>query len=99
MGRVLRTLAVWIVVVTIAPVAIVQGDDLDTVADRIRVDTYSSAISATTTTGYLTSLGADGRWSDVNYADTSITNWSQDTHLTRMLSMAEAYANLSLIHI
>ena len=74
---------------------IARGDDLDIVAERIRVDTYSSAINATTTNGYLTSLDADGRWSDVNYADTSQTNWSQTTHLSRMLSMAEAYANPS----
>ena len=83
-------LAVAVVLGTIA-----RGDDLDIVAERIRVDTYSSALNATTTNGYLTSLDADGRWSDVNYADTSQTNWSQTTHLSRMVSMASAYANPS----
>ena len=75
--------------------AIVRGDDLDIVAERIRVDTYSSSLSDTTTNGFLSSLGSDGRWSDVNYADTSQTNWSQTTHLSRMVFMASAYANPS----
>ncbi len=90
-----RFLAVTGLAVAIALGAAAQGDDLDTVAARIKTDAWSQAISATTTNGYLTSLGANGRWSDVNYADTSQTNWALNTHLTRMLSMAEAYANPS----
>ncbi len=77
----------------IAIAATARGDDLDTVAARIRTDLTSAASSATITNGYLTSLGADGRWSDVDYADTSQTGWSQQTHLSRLLSMSRAYAN------
>lgn len=89
----IRVLASSCLVVAVALGAAVRGDDLDTVAARIRSDLTAAASSATTTNGYLSSLGADGRWSDVNYADTSQTGWSQQTHLTRMLSMARAYAN------
>ena len=70
-----------------------RGDDLDTVATRIKSDLTASAPTTSTVNGYLTSLGADGRWSDVNYADTSQTGWSQQTHLSRLLNMARAYAN------
>ncbi len=79
--------------VAVAVAAAAHGDDLDTVAARIRSDLTASALSAGTTNGYLTSLGANGRWADVNYADTSQTGWSQQTHLTRMLHMARAYAS------
>ncbi|MFM8495350.1 MAG: polysaccharide lyase family 8 super-sandwich domain-containing protein, partial [Planctomycetia bacterium] len=89
MGRVLVTAAFVVAIVGTAS----HGDDLDTVATRIKVDAYSSALSATTTNTYLNSLGADGRWADVNYADTSRTNWAPNTHLTRMLAMAQAHAN------
>jgi len=77
----------------VAFAAAALGDDIDTVATRIRADLTASALSAGTTNGFLTSLGADGRWADVNYADTSQTGWSQQTHLTRMLHMARAYAS------
>ncbi|NBW96543.1 MAG: hypothetical protein EBR28_07375, partial [Planctomycetia bacterium] len=90
-----RFLASTLLIAAVALGSAAHGDDLDTVAARIKADTYSSALSATTTTGYLNTLGANGRWSDVNYADTSITNWAPATHLTRMLFMAEAYANPS----
>jgi hypothetical protein len=77
----------------VAVAAAAHGDDLDTVAARIRADLTASALSAGTTNGLLTSLGTDGRWADVNYADTSQTGWSQQTHLTRLLNMARAYGS------
>lgn len=38
------------------------------------------------------SLGADGKWADVNYADTSATDWSPSRHVENIVSMARAYA-------
>ena len=90
-----RLLASSCLFVAVALAATGRGDDLDTVATRIKADLTASAPSASTVNGYLTTLGTNGRWSDVNYADTSQTGWSQQTHLSRLLSMAEAYANPS----
>ena len=70
-----------------------RADDIDTVASRIRGDLTSSALGASTVSGYLSTLGANGRWTDVDYADTSQTGWSQQLHLNRMLGMARAYAS------
>ena len=77
----------------VAAATTVLGDDLDTVATRIKTDLWSAAPGSSTVNGYITSLGTNGRWGDVNYADTSQTGWSQQTHLSRLLSMSEAYAN------
>ena len=88
-----RLLMLSCLMLAAASAAAVRGDDLDTVATRIKTDLWSAAPSTSTVNGYLTSLGTNGRWSDVNYADTSQTGWSQQTHLSRLLSMAEAYAN------
>lgn len=88
-----RLLTLSCLMLAAATAAAARGDDLDTVATRIKTDLWSAAPSTSTVNGYLTSLGTNGRWSDVNYADTSQTGWSQQTHLSRLLSMAEAYAN------
>ena len=90
-----RLLASSCLILTVALAATGRGDDLDTVATRIKADLTASAPSTSTVNGYLTTLGTNGRWSDVNYADTSQTGWSQQTHLSRLLGMAEAYANPS----
>ena len=70
-----------------------RADDIDTVASRIKGDLTSAALGASTVSGYLSTLGANGRWTDVDYADTSQTGWSQQVHLNRMLGMARAYAS------
>jgi hypothetical protein len=41
----------------------------------------------------MSSLQANGSWSDVNYASTAATNWSPLTHLQRMEAMAQVYNN------
>ena len=54
------------VCLAIALAATARGDDLDTVAARIKSDLTSAASSTSTTNGLLSSLGADGRWSRVS---------------------------------
>lgn len=67
-----------------------QTDD-QTVTARIVADETSQALSQATVQGYITALGATGTWADVNYADTSITEWNPATHTARLLEMARAY--------
>ncbi|MFM7206772.1 MAG: polysaccharide lyase family 8 super-sandwich domain-containing protein [Planctomycetaceae bacterium] len=88
----LAALAAEAVVSTAMLATPVRGDDLDTVSTRIKSDLQASAPSTTTVNGHLSSLGSDGRWSDVDYADNSQTGWSQRTHLQRLLSMSAAYS-------
>jgi hypothetical protein len=63
------------------------------VASRIRGDLLASGTNAATVQADLAALSATGRWSDVNYADRSITNWSLRDHLNRLVRMAKAYAD------
>lgn len=70
-----------------------RADDFDTVAGRIKSDLLASGTNAATVQADLAALSTAGRWSDVNYADRSITNWSLRTHLDRLVRMAKAYAD------
>ena len=63
-------------------------DGMTTVTARIVADEIAGAPSATTTTNYMTTLGTNGLWSDVNYADRSITAWDPATHTARLEDMA-----------
>jgi chondroitin AC lyase len=71
----------------------VRADEFATVSARIRADLLASGTNASTVQADLAALSSAGRWSDVNYADRSITNWSLREHLNRMVRMAKAYAD------
>ena len=70
-----------------------RADDFATVASRIKADLLAPGTNATTVQTDLAALSAAGRWSDINYADRSITNWSLRDHLNRMVRMARAYTD------
>lgn len=65
--------------------------DMETVEARLRTQILSSTPAAATVQGYQTSLLSTGLWSDVNYSDHGQTVWAPQTHLTRLLAMAQAY--------
>jgi autotransporter-associated beta strand protein len=69
------------------------ASDLTTVQQRISSSLISSDPSDSTVGGYISSEQSNGSWSDINYGDTSQTNWTPATALTRMLDMAESYSN------
>ncbi|MCP5532376.1 MAG: polysaccharide lyase 8 family protein [Akkermansiaceae bacterium] len=50
------------------------------------------SVSASSIESLRASLQADGRWPDVDYSSTVITNWPPTTHLTRMRDLARAHA-------
>lgn len=54
---------------------------------------YASYLGANTSlaASYLSSIGTDGKWADVNYADQSATNWQPIVHLDRLYTMSVAY--------
>lgn len=43
---------------------------------------------------FLSTQKSNGRWGDINYSDTSQTNWEPVTHLDRILAMSKAYCSL-----
>lgn len=71
----------------------VRADDFQVVQDRVLARVQAGRANPSTVSGYLASLGADGSWADVNYADRSLASWSPATHLTRLREMAKAYAD------
>jgi chondroitin AC lyase len=87
--------AAWTVAIMLCGGASALATDLQTVSQRVIAQDLSSIASATTIEGYESSLQSNGSWSDINYADTSATNWSPDTHVTRLLAMAQAYSSSS----
>ena len=66
--------------------------DMATVKSRIFETLATPSVSSSSIASLRTSLQADGRWPDVDYASTVATNWPQTTHLTRMRDLARAYA-------
>jgi chondroitin AC lyase len=68
-----------------------RAADLDTVEQRVRASLLTTSLSTATIQGYQSTLAADGSWTDVNYADTTATNWLPLTHLSRLREMARAY--------
>ena len=66
--------------------------DSKTAGDTQLRERVSQFVHADTIASLRTSLQADGRWPDVDYASTVATNWPQTTHLTRMRDLARAYA-------
>jgi autotransporter-associated beta strand protein len=78
----------------------VCADDMGTISSRVQSQLLSAVPSDATIQGYMSSEATDplnpstfGSWSDINYASTAQTNWSPGTHVARMASMAEAWAN------
>ncbi|WP_338289940.1 polysaccharide lyase family 8 super-sandwich domain-containing protein [Luteolibacter sp. LG18] len=66
--------------------------DMETVEARLRTQILSSTPSVSTIQGYQTSMLSTGLWSDINYTDHSQTVWAPQTHLTRLLAMAQGYS-------
>lgn len=63
---------------------------IDNVTKReLSVTNLSRTVSDTR--NYMQTIGADGAWSDINYASTAQTNWPATTHLDRLKTMAIAY--------
>ncbi|MEN6493311.1 MAG: polysaccharide lyase family 8 super-sandwich domain-containing protein [Thermoguttaceae bacterium] len=77
----------------VAVAASARADDFLTVEEHIIARIQASPAKASTVSGYLASLGANGSWTDVNYADRSWATWSPTTHMSRLREMAKAYAD------
>ena len=69
------------------------ADDMSTITQRVTAQLLSSSPSTSSVQSDMSSLQANGSWSDINYASTAATNWSPLTHLQRMQAMAQLYDN------
>lgn len=74
------------------------SSQINTITKRLREDMISQPFNDTEITGYLNSLNADGSWSDIDYANTSNTNWDPVKHSTRLVRICCAYNNPGSIH-
>ncbi len=78
------------------------ADDIATISSRVQSQLLPLAPTDATVQAYMSSQRTDpsnpstfGSWADINYASTAQTNWSPGTHVARMASMAEAWAQPS----
>ncbi len=73
------------------------GNVYETMMQRIRDKQFAAVtdISSleTNATTYQASLGANGSWPDINYADQVQTNWTPIAHLDRLKNMVLAYTH------
>lgn len=69
------------------------ADDFDAVEARLTAAFLAGKPKAATVNDLVATLAADGRWTDIHYADRSITPWGPDTHLKRLLEIAKAYSD------
>ena len=69
------------------------GSDLDSISQRVTSQLLSSLPSTATVQGYMNGLQANGSWSDIDYSNTSQTNWLPLPHLQRLESMAQLYSS------
>lgn len=72
--------------------AAVKASDIEIIEQRIKASVLSSVPAANSVNGYQSTLQADGHWTDIDYGQTTQTNWRPITHLDRMHAMARAYA-------
>jgi chondroitin AC lyase len=70
-----------------------RGSDFSTIAQRVTAQDLTGLPSVSTVDNLMSTMQSNGSWTNVNYADTSATNWSPETHVDNMLSMAQLYAD------
>jgi hypothetical protein len=69
--------------------------DLDVIAQRLRDELTTSALSDSKAFPIVAQLRPDGSWPDVDYADRARAHWSPRQHTRRLAQLAAAYsANL-----
>lgn len=70
-------------------------DVYSTIMQRVQEMEWDNAGSVSsldnTVAGLITSINADGSWSDINYTSTAQTDWQPILHLNRLKSMTLAY--------
>ena len=72
-----------------------RGDDFALIGSRLTTAFLAGKPRASAVNDLVATLSAEGRWSDIDYANRSITPWQPGTHLERMLEIAKAYADPS----
>lgn len=70
-----------------------RADDIDTLYARFRagLPTGVSTPSAAAANGWLSALGADGTWPDIDLSLKEQVNWTPRQHLSRLASLAKAW--------
>lgn len=67
------------------------------IVNDIEIANYQS-VNDSEITNYLSTLNANGSWSDIDYKNTSRTNWPAARHSARLKSICSAYNKPTSIH-
>lgn len=73
---------------------LVRADSADMVVVKTRLlaEQTAPSVSASSIASLRANLSPDGTWPDIDYASTAATNWPPGNHLTRVRTLARAYA-------
>ena len=77
-----------------APDDVPCADDLQIIQDRLRSRQLEGAgrRTASRAENYMKKLRDDGSWAGIGYSDRSRARWAPSAHLSRLVTMAQAYA-------
>lgn len=66
-------------------------EDLEVVADRLRIEAMGRPVDAREVRTHVEHQQSDGSWADIDYDDRSRTHWIPRAHLGRLVDLARAY--------
>jgi hypothetical protein len=88
-------LALWLL---FGPGILLLLSQPEIVTERIRNNQISQSVSDSEVSGLLSSLLEDGSWNDIDYSNTTGTNWNPVNHSSRLLKICRAYNKPASIH-
>lgn len=71
---------------------------INVITERLRKDLINLSINYNAVSIYLQTLVKDGSWEDIDYTNTSVTNWLALSHSLRLKEICIAYNQPSYIH-
>jgi hypothetical protein len=74
------------------------SSQIDTITGRLRNVLIAQAVNDREVSDLLKAAGKVGGWNDINYRDSSRTNWSPAEHPERLLRICQAYNKPGSIH-
>jgi chondroitin AC lyase len=71
---------------------------INTITERLRKELISQSIDNNEVSAYLQTLKKDGSWKDIDYRNSSVTNWPALSHSIRLKEICIAYSQPTGIH-
>lgn len=93
----MRMLSKLLLVAVVAACSMVayagQRTDLEKIRASVRKEYLDSRVTPDSVRPLVSTLGQDGSWADIDYANTSRTGWQHAVHLDRLIAISQACRN------